>query len=234
MEVAILKKIIIVDDDKEILKLLEIYLTAEGFDTIKASNGAEAIELLKTNDVDLMVLDIMMPVMDGISACMEIRKNHKFPIIFLSAKSTDVDRITGISTGADDYIVKPFNPMEVIVRIKSIFRRMEIYTSNEPKKSGVLEIGDLKLVDETHEVYLKDESIVLTPTEYDILKLLMEAPSRVYTFKQIYENVWNDEYFESKNTIMVHIRKLREKVEDDPKEPTYIKTVWGVGYKIDG
>lgn len=228
------KKILIVDDDKEIRKLVEIYLRNEGFETISASDGVEAIQVLESQPVDMMILDVMMPRMDGIQTCMKIRENNPIPILMLSAKSEDLDKILGLTSGADDYLSKPFNPLELVARVKSQFRRQDMFKKATRKDESVIQIHDLEIHVDSHEVYVAGNKVKLTPTEFDILKFLALNEGIVMKIEKIYEHVWEEAYYESKNTVMVHIRKLREKIEKDPRNPVYIKTVWGVGYKIEG
>jgi len=228
------RKILIVDDDKEIRKLVEIYLRNEGFDTISASDGVEAIEKLQDNEIDMVVLDIMMPRMDGIQTCMKIRETNHIPILMLSAKTEDMDKILGLSSGADDYLAKPFNPLELVARVKSQFRRQDMFKTEKRKDESLIAIHDLEIHVDSHEVYVGTKKVKLTPTEFDILKFLAQNEGIVMKIEKIYEYVWKEAYYESKNTVMVHIRKLREKIEKDPRNPVYIKTVWGVGYKIEG
>lgn len=233
------EKILIVDDEKEIRDLIEIYLKGEGYETIKAENGEEALMLLSNNDVDLIVLDIMMPKVNGIEACLKIREEKEMPIIMLSAKSEDIDKILGLNTGADDYLTKPFNPLELVARVKSQLRRYKrfnkIVVKEElvVKQENILEIDEISINLETHEVFKDGEEIKLTPTEFDILVLLGENRGKVFSIENIYNSVWKQEFMQSDNTVMVHIRKVREKIEEDPRKPKFIKTVWGVGYKID-
>ncbi|WP_251861187.1 response regulator transcription factor [Clostridium sp. Marseille-Q2269] len=229
------EKILIVDDEKEIRDLIDIYLTNEGYITLKASNGLEALELLKTNnDIQLIILDIMMPKMDGIEACMKIREEQSMPIIMLSAKSEDMDKIIGLTTGADDYITKPFNPLELLARVKSQLRRyIKLNGSNTNENKDVVTIEDVTINVANHEVKMGDKEIKLTPREFDILELLARNRGVVFSIEKIYESVWKEEFLDSNNTVMVHIRKLREKLEQNPRDPRYIKTVWGVGYKVD-
>lgn len=234
------ERILIVDDEKEIRDLIEIYLKGEGYRTIKAENGEEALNILKTEEVDLIVLDIMMPKVNGIEACMKIREEREMPIIMLSAKSEDLDKILGLNTGADDYLTKPFNPLELIARIKSQLRRYkkfnvrnEIQIVDKREIGNVIEIDDLIINLETHEVWKDEVEIKLTPTEFDILVVLAQNRGKVFSIENIYNSVWKQEFMKSDNTVMVHIRKVREKIEDDPRKPKFIKTVWGVGYKIE-
>ncbi|KAJ51803.1 DNA-binding response OmpR family regulator [Clostridium tetanomorphum] len=226
--------IIIVDDEKEIRDLIGIYLGNEGFKVLKAENGEEALQILEQQKVDLIILDIMMPKMDGIEACMKIREEKNMPIIMLSAKTEDMDKIWGLTAGADDYVTKPFNPLELIARVKSQLRRYKKFNVPvELKDENIIEIDELIINTATHEVSIGDKEVKLTPREFDILELLARNKGIVFSIEKIYERVWKEEFFKSDNTVMVHIRKLREKVEDNPRKPKYIKTVWGVGYKVD-
>lgn len=225
--------ILLVDDEQEILDLLEIYLKNEGFVLVRASNGEEALEVLKQKEVDLIILDIMMPRMDGIQACMKIREEKHMPIIMLSAKSQDMDKIMGLSTGADDYMTKPFNPLELVARVKSQLRRYKRLNVAVPRLEEEIEIDDLIINTATHEVKVEGREVKLTPREFAILELLARNRGIVFSIQKIYESVWNEMFYESDNTVMVHIRKIREKLEATPRQPKYIKTVWGVGYKIE-
>lgn len=226
--------ILVVDDEKEIRDLIEIYLKNEGYNTLKASDGLEALSLLKTREVQLIILDVMMPNMDGIRACMKIREERNTPIIMLSAKSEDLDKIMGLTTGADDYITKPFNPLELIARVKSQLRRyIKLNNNSVAFGRAVLEIDDLVINTETHEVSIEGKAVKLTPREFDILELLARNPGKVFSIENIYQSIWQESFIQSDNTVMVHIRKIREKIEKDPRKPRYIKTVWGVGYKIE-
>lgn len=228
------EKILVVDDEKEIRDLIEIYLKNEGFQIIKASNGREALEVLEEEEVHLIILDIMMPEMDGIKACMKIREEKNMPIIMLSAKVEDMDKIFGLTTGADDYVTKPFNPLELIARVKSQIRRYTKLNNNGATATGEeIEIDDLVINVSTHQVKVNGEEIKLTPREFDILELLARNRGMVFSMERIYQKVWKEDFFDSPNTVMVHVRKIREKIEKDPRNPQYIKTVWGVGYKIE-
>ncbi|WP_066891110.1 response regulator transcription factor [Clostridium nigeriense] len=233
------ERILIVDDEKEIRDLIDIYLKGEGYETLKAENGEEALSILGENDVDLIILDIMMPKVNGIEACLKIREEREMPIIMLSAKSEDIDKILGLNTGADDYLTKPFNPLELVARVKSQLRRYKKFNNVisklevEEKAENILEIDELSINLETHEVFKDGVEIKLTPTEFDILTLLGGNRGKVFSIENIYNSVWKQDFMQSDNTVMVHIRKVREKIEDDPRKPKYIKTVWGVGYKID-
>ncbi|MGL4850178.1 MAG: response regulator transcription factor [Clostridium sp.] len=233
-----MEKILIVDDEKEIRDLIEIYLRSEGYEIFKAENGLEALEILEGNDIDLVVLDVMMPKLDGIQTCIKIREKSELPVIMLSAKSEDIDKIFGLNMGADDYISKPFNALELLARVKSHLRkygRFKLMGSKgfvEEIKNEII-IDDLTLKLDLHQVFKGDDLIKLTPTEFEILKLLGSNRGKVFSISNIYESVWKQEYLESDNTVMVHIRKIREKLEEDSRRPRFIKTVWGVGYKID-
>ncbi|MCY6371046.1 response regulator transcription factor [Clostridium ganghwense] len=228
------ESILVVDDEKEIRELIKIYLENEGYNVILAEDGEAALEVLENDEVHLIVLDIMMPKMDGIEACLKIRKNRNMPIIMLSAKSEDMDKIMGLTTGADDYVTKPFNPLELVARIKSQLRRYFKLNTSKPVNNSIIEIDDLLINVDTHEVKVEGKNIKLTPTEFDILKLLAINKGVVFSIEKIYEKVWKVDFFDSDNTVMVHIRKIREKIEKNPRKPEYIKTVWGVGYKVDG
>ncbi|KMY29802.1 DeoR faimly transcriptional regulator [Lysinibacillus xylanilyticus] len=225
--------ILIVDDEKEIRNLIAIYLKNEGYDVLEASDGEEGLSLLKKHKVHLIVLDIMMPNVDGIEMCMKVREIAEMPIIMLSAKSQDMDKIVGLTLGADDYVTKPFNPLELIARIKSQLRRyIKMNRLDDMNESGI-EIGDMRINTDTHEVIVNNEKVKLTPREFSILDLLARNQGIVMSAEQIYEKVWKEEAIQSENTVMVHIRKIRERIETNPRNPQYIKTVWGVGYKIE-
>lgn len=225
--------ILVCDDDREIVDAIEIYLMQEGFGVIKAYDGEEAIEQLKKNDVKLLIIDIMMPKLDGIRATMKIREYSSIPILFLSAKSQDSDKILGLNIGADDYITKPFNPLELIARVKSHLRRYTKLGNELEVVEHVYSAGGLVINDETKEVTVEGEPVKLTPIEYNILLLLVKNQGRVFSINQIYENIWEEEAIGADNTVAVHIRHIREKIEINPKEPRYLKVVWGVGYKIE-
>lgn len=225
-------KILIVDDDNEIRKVTGIYLENEGYEVIKAENGEQALRFIAENEIDLVLLDIMMPGIDGIETCMKIRENNIMPIIFLSAKSEDLDKIQGLASGADDYITKPFNAIELIARVKSQLRRYTRYSTSQNAAKNVMEIGNLTINTDTRQVSVGDKEVRLTPKEFDILELLARNKGIVFSIEKIYERVWGEDFYKSDNTVMVHITKIREKIEEDPKKPIYIKTVWGVGYKI--
>lgn len=227
-------KILVVDDDREIAAAIGKLLNLEGYEVVKAYNGMEAMDALVTNSIQLILLDIMMPVLDGLSTTMKIRENKNIPIIILSAKSEDSDKILGLSIGADDYITKPFNPQELIARVKSQLRRyMHLGDAASRKKSSQLLIGGLCLDRETMKFEVDGEPVRLTPTEFKIMKFLMENEGIVFSAEQIYEKVWKEPAYSVENTVMVHIRRIREKIEVIPKEPKYLKVVWGIGYKIE-
>jgi DNA-binding response OmpR family regulator len=225
--------ILVCDDDHAIVDAIEIYLSQEGYTIIKAYDGQEALQILKEQEVHLILLDIMMPRMDGIHAVAEIRRISSVPVIFLSAKSEDTDKILGLNIGADDYITKPFNPLELIARVKSVLRRYTQLGSVAPEKAAVYRIGGLVMDDDCKKVTVDGEEVKLTPIEYRILLLLVQNPGRVFSISQIYERIWHEEAIGGDNTVAVHIRHIREKIEINPKEPRYLKVVWGVGYKID-
>ena len=225
--------ILVCDDDHAIVDAIEIYLSQEGYTVLKAYDGLEAIRMLKEQEVHLLLIDIMMPHLDGIRATMKIRETSSVPIIFLSAKSEDVDKILGLNVGADDYITKPFNPLELTARVKSQLRRYTQLGSIAEVKPSIFRVGGLMVDDERKEVTVDGELVKLTPIEYRILLLLMQNPGRVFSISQIYERIWNEEALGGDNTVAVHIRHIREKIEINPKEPRYLKVVWGVGYKIE-
>ena len=227
-----MSRILIVDDDKEIRNLISVYLENEGMETQKAEDAIEAMEMLEKNEFDLIILDIMMPKMDGIQACMKIREERSMPIIMLSARSEDMDKIQGLASGADDYLSKPFNPLELIARVKSQLRRYKKYNTESIIDKNIIEIGDLIINTDTRQVWVQGKEVRLTPKEFDILELLARNKGIVLSVEKIYEAVWKEDFFKSDNTVMVHITKIRDKIEEDPKRPIYIKTIWGVGYKI--
>jgi DNA-binding response OmpR family regulator len=224
-------RVLIVDDDKEIVKAISIFLKNENIETIKAYNGEEAIEILEKEDIHLIIMDIMMPKLDGIKATMRIREEKNIPIIMLSAKSEDMDKILGLSVGADDYISKPFNPLELIARVKSQLRRYKNLGMYKEDVDNKIILGDLVLDKDMKELIIDGEMKKLTLTEYKIIKLLMENKGRVFSAKEIYEHVWNEPCF-SKDTVMVHIQRIRGKIEKDSRNPRVLKVVWGIGYKI--
>ncbi|MEW4264809.1 response regulator transcription factor [Priestia megaterium] len=223
-------RILIIDDDEQIRNLIAIYLENEGFEALKVSNAVSGLALLEEQEVDLIILDIMMPQMNGIDAAFKIREEKNMPIIMLSAKSEDMDKISGLTAGADDYLTKPFNPLELIARVKSQIRRYKKY--NERAERDVIQIGDLEINRSTRLVFVRGQEVRLTPKEFDILELLARNKGTVMSMGKIYESVWQEDAFKSDNTVMVHITKIREKIEDNPKKPIYIKTIWGVGYRI--
>ncbi len=226
--------ILICDDDKEIVDAIEIYLKNEGYKVYKAYDGEEAIRILNAEDIQLLIMDVMMPKLDGIHATLKIREYSSIPIIMLSAKTEDTDKILGLNVGADDYVSKPFNPLELIARVKSNLRRYtKLGNMSAPEESNVYRIGGLCMDDDTKEVTVDGEPVRLTPIEYSILLLLVKNPGRVYSIDQIYENIWNEAAIGADNTVAVHIRHIREKIEINPKEPKYLKVVWGVGYKVE-
>ncbi|QHQ63295.1 response regulator [Anaerocolumna sedimenticola] len=227
--------ILVIDDEVEIVELIEIYLLNEGYQVLKAFNGSDGIQILEANTVHLVILDIMMPGIDGLATCRKIRQFNNIPIIMLSAKTQDMDKILGLGTGADDYMIKPFNPMELIARVKSQLRRHLYFDKQNLIKTedSILNIKGLVINKKNHQVLLYGKEINLTPTEFDILVLLAGNAGTVFNTEEIFERVWKEKYFESNNTVMVHIWRLREKIEENPKEPKIIETVWGVGYKIE-
>lgn len=224
--------VLVCDDDVAILDSLEIYLKMEGYNVLRAENGIKAIELVKSNEVHCVILDIMMPGLDGLQSTVRMREKSNIPIILLSAKSEDTDKITGLSFGADDYVTKPFNPLELMARVKSQIRRFTRLGSMETSE-GVITTGGLSLDTNAKCLTLDGENIKLTATEYGIMKVLMENPGRVLSTAQIYEAVWNEPACYAEKTVTVHIRRIREKLEINPKEPKYLKVVWGIGYKIE-
>ena len=227
--------ILVCDDDRDIVEAIYIYLTQEGYQVLKAYDGEEALRMLKNHPVDLLIIDIMMPKLDGIRATLKIREENPLPIIILSAKSEDADKILGLNVGADDYVTKPFNPLELVARVKSQIRR---YTRlgaavQHREQEHVYETGGLSVNDDLKEVRVDGETVKLTPIEYNILLLLMKNQGKVFSINQIYESIWNEEAFAADNTVAVHIRHIREKIEINPKEPRYLKVVWGLGYKVE-
>ena len=229
-------KIMVVDDEHEIADLIEVYLKNENYEVFKFYSSKDALACVEDIKLDLAILDIMMPEMDGITLCQKIRDNHTFPIIMLTAKDSEVDKITGLTFGADDYITKPFQPLELVARVKAQLRRYKRYNTvqTEEKESDVISHSDILLNIKTHECYLNEEPITLTPTEFTILQILLENEGNVISAEDLFHRIWKDEYYsKSNNTITVHIRHLREKLNDSVDQPKYIKTIWGVGYKIE-
>ncbi|MDD6772287.1 response regulator transcription factor [Inconstantimicrobium porci] len=226
--------VLIVDDEVEINELIEVYLKSDGYNILKAYNGEDALKIVNEQKVDLIILDVMMPKINGFDVCMKIRKDYNIPIIMVSAKSQDIDKIQGLSLGADDYITKPFNPLELSARVKAqIRRRYYLDRDAKEKDDNVIEIKGISINKEKHKVYLYGEQLKLTPKEYDILLLLCSNPGKVFNAEDIFKSVWKEKYFEANNTVMVHIWRLREKIEEDAKNPKILETVWGVGYKIE-
>lgn len=225
--------ILVCDDDREIVDAIEIYLQQEGYRIYKAYDGEQTLQILKEVSVQLLIMDIMMPNLDGIHATMKIREFSSVPILFLSAKSEDADKILGLNVGADDYITKPFNPLELVARVKSNLRRYTQLGSLNLENNALFQVGGLCMNDDTKEVTIDGEPVKLTPIEYHILLLLVKNQGKVFSINQIYENIWNEEPIGADNTVAVHIRHIREKIEINPKEPRYLKVVWGVGYKIE-
>lgn len=229
------KQILIVDDDVKIAKLIEIYLINEGYSVIKAENGERALEIMDRDQIDLVILDIMMPGVDGLTVCMKIRETRMTPILMLSAKDGDLDKITGLMTGADDYMVKPFNPLELVARVKSLLRR-SYYASQIPQvtQEHIIKLGAVQIDKETHTASVDGRPVKLTPIEFGILHLLASHPGRVFSSEEIFELIWKDKYFEANNSVTVHISRLRDKLEKEMDGEKLIHTVWGVGYKIEG
>lgn len=225
--------ILVCDDDKEIVEAIEIYLQQEGYQVFRAYDGEDALKILKEEEIHLLIIDVMMPKLDGIRATLKIREESSIPIIILSAKSEDTDKILGLNVGADDYITKPFNPLELVARVKSQLRRYTKLGNAAENGQAVYQVGGLAINDELKEVTVDGEIVKLTPIEYNILLLLMKNQGKVFSINQIYENIWNGDAIGADNTVAVHIRHIREKIEINPKEPRYLKVVWGVGYKID-
>lgn len=226
--------VLVCDDDREIVEAIEIYLSQEGYKVLKAYDGEEALKVLDREKVDLLIIDVMMPKLDGIRATLKIREKKNMPIIILSAKSEDADKILGLNVGADDYMTKPFNPLELTVRVKSQLRRYtQLGSTIDKSNQAVYAVGGLSIDDEQKEVTVDGEPVRLTPIEYNILLLLVKNQGKVFSIDQIYESIWNEDAIGVDNTVAVHIRHIREKIEINPKEPRYLKLVWGVGYKIE-
>ncbi len=228
-----METILVCDDDREIVEAIDIYLTQEGYRVLKAYDGIEALEVLKNNEVHLLVIDVMMPRLDGLRATLKIRQESSIPIIILSAKSEDADKILGLNVGADDYVSKPFNPLELTARVKSQLRRYTKLGNKTVSNGTIYQAGGLIINDELKEVTVDGETVKLTPIEYNILLLLVKNQGKVFSINQIYESIWNEEAIGADNTVAVHIRHIREKIEVNPKDPRYLKVVWGVGYKIE-
>lgn len=225
--------ILVVDDDAEIADLVEIYLCSAGYTVFKANNAKDGLHIIDDKDIKLAILDIMMPMIDGIEMCKRIREKKNIPIIMLSAKSTDLDKIIGLTAGADDYMIKPFNPLELTARVKSQLRRFMELNPNVKANNDIIRIQNIEIDVTRHKVNVDGRDVALTPIEFDILKLLASYPDRVFSTDEIFEKVWNEKMYEANNTVMVHIRRLREKIERDPRTPQVIITVWGVGYKVE-
>ena len=229
-----MQTILVCDDDKEIVEAIDIYLQQEGYQVLKAYDGEEALEILKEKEVHLLIIDVMMPRLDGIRATLKIREESSIPIIILSAKTEDADKILGLNIGADDYMTKPFNPLELVARVKSQLRRYtQLGSTARSDNQSEFRTGGLVIRDDLKEVTVDGEKVKLTPIEYNILLLLVKNQGKVFSINQIYENIWNEEAIGADNTVAVHIRHIREKIEINPKEPRYLKVVWGVGYKVE-
>lgn len=225
-------RVFLVDDEKEIADLIELYLRNDGFDVIKCSDGKTALEKIQTEAFDLAILDVMLPDVDGFTLCREIRKKYKFPVIMLTARTSDSDKISGLTLGADDYVTKPFNPLELMARVKAQIRRF--YQYNIPDADNdIIKISGLEINTDTHICRLYGEILDLTPIEFRILSLLCKNAGKVISTQELFESVWEEKYLDSSNTVMVHIRRIREKMHEKPKNPKFIKTIWGVGYKIE-
>lgn len=225
--------ILVCDDDKEIVDAIEIYLCQEGYRIFKAYDGEQALEILGRENIQLLIMDVMMPKLDGIRATLKIREYSSIPIIILSAKSEDADKILGLNVGADDYIAKPFNPLELVARVKSNLRRYTALGGMSGEGKAIYQVGGLVINVENKQVMVDGEPVKMTPIEYSILLLLMKNPGKIFSINEIYESIWNEEAIGVDNTVAVHIRHIREKIEINPKDPRYLKVVWGVGYKVD-
>ena len=226
--------ILVCDDDREIVEAVEIYLTQEGYDVFKAYDGLQALDIIKNNEIQLLIIDVMMPKLDGIHTVLELRKTSSIPVIMLSAKTEDTDKILGLNVGADDYLPKPFNPLELVARVKSQLRRYtKLGTLAEEDNSDIYSVGGLVINDADKTVTVDGDGVKLTPIEYNILLLLVRNAGKVFSINQIYESIWNEDAIGADNTVAVHIRHIREKIEINPKEPKYLKVVWGVGYKVE-
>ena len=228
-----MKNILVCDDDKEIVDAIEIYLQQEGYHILKAYDGEQALEVLGNQEIHLLIIDVMMPKLDGIRATLKIREESSIPSIILSAKSEDADKILGLNIGADDYVTKPFNPLELVARVKSQLRRYTQLGNVAESNNRIYRVGGLVINDDLKEVVVDDEPVKLTPIEYNILLLLVKNQGKVFSINQIYESIWNEDAIGADNTVAVHIRHIREKIEINPKEPRYLKVVWGVGYKVE-
>ncbi|MCI9447317.1 MAG: response regulator transcription factor [Lachnospiraceae bacterium] len=228
-----MRNILVCDDDKEIVDAIEIYLQQEGYRILKAYDGEQALQVLQEQEIHLLIIDVMMPKLDGIRATLKIREESSIPIIILSAKSEDADKILGLNIGADDYVAKPFNPLELVARVKSQLRRYTQLGNVAGNNDRIYRVGGLIINDDLKEVVVDDEPVRLTPIEYNILLLLVKNQGKVFSINQIYESIWNEDAIGADNTVAVHIRHIREKIEINPKEPRYLKVVWGVGYKIE-
>lgn len=229
-----MQTVLVCDDDKEIVEAIRIYLEQEGYQVLAAYDGQQALEQMEKFSIDLLVIDVMMPKLDGIRATLQIREKSCVPIIIISAKSEDADKILGLNIGADDYLTKPFNPLELVARVKSQLRRYAMMAQSEISDNVTYRIGGLEVNDERKEVFVDGEPVKMTPIEYNILLLFMKHPGKVFSSSQIYESIWNEEALAAENTVAVHIRHIREKIEINPKEPRYLKVVWGIGYKLEG
>lgn len=226
--------ILVCDDDREIVDAIEIYLSQEGYNILKAYDGMQALQVMGKEEVHLLIIDVMMPKLDGIRATLKIREKSAIPIIILSAKSEDVDKILGLNIGADDYVTKPFNPLELVARVKSQLRRYtQLGNMAVEEGQNIYQVGGLMINDDLKEVSVDGDAVKLTPIEYNILLLLVKNPGKVFSIEQIYENIWNEDAIGADNTVAVHIRHIREKIEINPKDPRYLKVVWGIGYKIE-
>ena len=225
--------ILVVDDEPEIADLVEVYLQSEGFRVYKCATGTQALAVVRSVPLDLAILDVMLPDISGFTLCGEIRKEHHFPVLMLTAKAEDMDKITGLTIGADDYMTKPFNPLELVARVKAQLRRYTRYNETDRSAGEVIDFNGLTINRSTHECWLYDEQLVLTPIEFDILWMLCENRGQVISAERLFEAVWKEKYLDRNNTVMVHIRRLREKMHEPSRNPRFIKTVWGVGYKID-
>ncbi len=228
-----METILVCDDEREIVEAIDIYLTQEGYHVLKAYDGIEALEVLKNHEVHLLVIDVMMPRLDGLRATLKIRQESSIPIIILSAKTEDADKILGLNVGADDYMAKPFNPLELTARVKSQLRRYTKLGTKAANTESLYQTGGLIINDDLKEVTVDGEAVKLTPIEYNILLLLVKNQGKVFSINQIYESIWNEEAIGADNTVAVHIRHIREKIEVNPKDPRYLKVVWGVGYKVE-